>query len=94
MSADAVLQGNVPGGLATIFQHVNLMARPATLRFAGRAFESLAFLLLSPQGRNCSPTALKRSPRDRSKLLEPPVRGAFGTFPVDALGSPDNLTGQ
>ncbi|WP_168268038.1 hypothetical protein [Rhizobium leguminosarum] len=26
MSADVVLQGDVPGGLATIFQHLNLMA--------------------------------------------------------------------
>ncbi|MBY5838237.1 hypothetical protein J3P71_18585 [Rhizobium leguminosarum] len=26
MSADAMLQGNVPGGLATIFQHLTLIA--------------------------------------------------------------------
>ncbi|WP_222416985.1 hypothetical protein [Rhizobium leguminosarum] len=42
MSADVVLQGDVPGGLATIFQHLNLMARPANLRFAGRAFRMTA----------------------------------------------------
>nr|OAP94111.1 hypothetical protein A4U53_02560 [Rhizobium leguminosarum] len=49
--------------LGNDIQHLNLMTRPANVRFAGRVFESLAFLLLSPAGKELQP--------DRAEALNP-----------------------
>ncbi|MGO6710194.1 hypothetical protein ACC713_09590 [Rhizobium johnstonii] len=55
-------EGDVPGGLATIFQHLNLMATGKSSDLPVAPLKALAFLLLS-RGTNLQP--------DRAEALAP-----------------------
>jgi hypothetical protein len=83
MSADALPQGDVSGGVAAIFQHLNINGTTGKFAICRSCFFLESHILPAPlTGKTCSMTAPRRSPVIERSSLSLPSGGAPGLFPL------------